>query len=154
MRRLIILTSLTLLSPALATADNVEDRINAISARLGIEQALPAMEDTPAPNMHMHMQATPQAETGTTDPLMPMINEYDIPPQRPTGTYKASWQPDYRIRDVEYLGQWITVFVGEGYATPVSFPKSISSIKIVKGEQLGLTKIGRASCRERVCLYV
>jgi len=116
-----------ILCPTLAFADAVEDRINAISARVG----LPAME-------------SPSANP-VNDPMTPMIDEVDIGVPIPTG--KVDWEPNYRMRDVSYLGQWITVFVGEGFATPVFFPKPIASIKVMRQEELGLSNMFKAGLK-------
>lgn len=126
MTRGFVLGAFILLVTQLALADEIEDKVNAISARIG----LPPIEDA-------MIEGTPSSSpySAVNDPLMPVIEEVNIPAPKP----KVSWQPDYRLRDVEYLGQWVDIFVGEGYATPVTFPKPIAFIKIVRGEMLGLT---------------
>lgn len=50
------------------------------------------------------------------------------------------YQPDFNRRDIEYLGQWVEIHVGKGFAVPVHFPKPIASMSVVHASQVSLAE--------------
>lgn len=152
MRRLVLLAAMCAASPAFAgePAKDISAKIDAISARLGLPPGEPADAHPAAPAASGKPASATDAKSGRGmadaqadkakrgDPLLPAgkatLPPLDLTPKKPV----RHWTPDFRRRDVEYLGQWVPIYVGVGFATPVTFPRPIQSIKILHGDELGL----------------
>jgi len=135
MQRIIPILLLTLSLPAITVADEItlSDRLDAITTRLGND-----------PTIQVPPTNYPDALQPGNDAMMPNPSNPEVKPQLfspNTSTYnppKPKWTPNYNRRDIQYMGQWLPIFVGEGIAVPVIFPKPIVAMNIVHADQLGL----------------
>jgi len=135
MSRIIPILLLALSMPAIAVAEDISltDRLDAITTRLGNDPTIQTPHINP-----------PDALRPGNEAMMSHTGDAHVKPKLfspNTSVYtppKPKWTPDYNRRDIQYMGQWLPIFVGEGIAVPVIFPKPIVAMSIVHADQIGL----------------
>ena len=125
-----------------ADAFDLDQRIRQISNRMGAKVPPPApkppeKKDAPAqpPEARPTPARAPEAEAAPP-PVPPSV----LPSARRPAAPKRRWKPDFRTRDIPYMGQWVDVFVGRGYMTTIHFPKPIAAIVLSKQGEIGLAE--------------